>query len=1253
MAIPGSTSFTPISPVWTTDFATARGVSIEENIDSKSSLWNLTNDGSFYFGNASGNYDAGTAVKGQLITDVIDLTVDLSAAVSNPLRLAFDYQLKTEDQPGYDIARVYLQRQDASGNWPADTLTASPNNILMVGNKEIGSKQLVESLSWLNRSIALNALLPSIAGNSNAGKVRLVFDFDSVDNLSNNFLGWKVDNIRITRDVIPEPNAVVVTSIPPSAPTAQSVISIAPPAVGGNEQAVLLSRSGATGGQITRAPNSVVTITGDLSGYSLQRTYGSILGDSGEEILLVKDNGPSFLVNLFDSSLTTINLATVQDSASVKRNNFGRLVSMGDVDGDSVVDLGVSENVVTDASNAQLLRHSVGRIYSGAQIASSLGFTNPILSVETGLPQYVTSTSNAPELVFGPLGNVDGQGRYEFAIGDSDLGRNLHIFKGESFTNNTLATGGFTESSDIYRTELATPLVNNVSTPTVQTIPPSGTTSLSNATFHQGSAVNQNLRPARSLGDITGDGVSDFYFQGEGTSFIVFGPLDTSSSSSISDLADIVIDNSTLGIAAEGMGDINGDGINDLAFVSSRLTTVLGGQAFPREWAYSATGATVSIGGRPYANVGALPGSFSDGIGADLTAAFFDWDGVRSTDSQNRTKSEIIARGGSQTSIYRFNANGSLMASPSQVSTLPSNSSIAAVVDMNGDGRNEIFFFSSGTYYFLPGGALNVSVPSSMSGSLKALGDIDTTPDGYTDFALSSSGISTASVVIYKGAAGANAALPYGSIGATFSQSVPAGRSIVLTPSSGDFNGDGRADLAILERATSSSSGLQIGGNVYFFYDVGSRLTGGTASIEIGTADVILTSDGSNLINAISTTNSLDLDGDRISDLSIAATFAASTSGLAAAGRVYSLSGQRRQVALPTNTAILANRTITGSGDFLADRATGVPEVLAGKINENKTELWYKFATLGDGLPGNSLQLASLPDKPLAIPAIAAMSGPSFGADGSGTTETFVGTGTDGHVQVARQLDGKLVAVGYYTVGSKQVGYIARYDQGGTLDPSFGNNGLRVFDISNEINMLLDVVTQDDGKILVLGRTKNTGNSYRMVVARYLENGQLDSTFGSVSSPGLAVYGHGDFGLSTGDFYASRLRVQTDGRIVVSGHLVNAALYDTMLTRLTASGQIDPTFNSGQLVIKNNQAVDLAYGLAIQADGKIVQAGYSNEQAFFLRWKSDGTPDSTFGDNGSGMKVFQPTSASPGSGNSGGIRDITIQPDGKIVGRGM
>jgi uncharacterized delta-60 repeat protein len=105
---------------------------------------------------------------------------------------------------------------------------------------------------------------------------------------------------------------------------------------------------------------------------------------------------------------------------------------------------------------------------------------------------------------------------------------------------------------------------------------------------------------------------------------------------------------------------------------------------------------------------------------------------------------------------------------------------------------------------------------------------------------------------------------------------------------------------------------------------------------------------------------------------------------------------------------------------------------------------------------------------------------------------------------------------------------LARYRSNGTLDPTFGNQGITLTHVGNgRIYNANDVVLQPDGKIVVVGNLVSGGVNSYPALERYRPNGTLDPTFGTAGT----VRGNGTT-------YAAALAMQPhDGRLVVAGSI--------------------------------------------------------------------------------------------------------------------
>jgi uncharacterized delta-60 repeat protein len=237
---------------------------------------------------------------------------------------------------------------------------------------------------------------------------------------------------------------------------------------------------------------------------------------------------------------------------------------------------------------------------------------------------------------------------------------------------------------------------------------------------------------------------------------------------------------------------------------------------------------------------------------------------------------------------------------------------------------------------------------------------------------------------------------------------------------------------------------------------------------------------------------------------------------------------------------------------------------------------------------------------------------------------------------VAVMSKGRIVAAG--RAGGKGGQFaLVRFRRNGYLDPTFGGDGKVVTNFTRKNDLAFGVAIQSDGKIVVAGEA---GNPAKFALARYNANGHLDTTF---SGDGKVITN-----LTPAADAARGVRIQSDGKIVVAGQAGAPANF--ALARYNADGTLDATFGSGGIVITNvnNTDSNAAHGLAIQTDGKIVAAGFDlingppTVRKFALaRYNSDGTLDSTF-ESGDGMLDTKLTGDDVAFG-------VAIQSDGKIV----
>ncbi len=210
----------------------------------------------------------------------------------------------------------------------------------------------------------------------------------------------------------------------------------------------------------------------------------------------------------------------------------------------------------------------------------------------------------------------------------------------------------------------------------------------------------------------------------------------------------------------------------------------------------------------------------------------------------------------------------------------------------------------------------------------------------------------------------------------------------------------------------------------------------------------------------------------------------------------------------------------------------------------------------------------------------------------------------------------------------------------GDADPTFDSDGVATTDTGLTDEQALAVAVQSDGRVLA-GGSGSTGVGAQLTVVRYTADGSLDSTFGAGGHARTAVGGAID--------RAHAIAVQTDGKIVAAGITGTGAVNDVVVLRYLANGALDTSFSGGLTITPVGGGDDRALAVAIQADGKIVIAGFTHngtdDDVLVARYNANGTLDPTFGTAG----IVTTDTA----GGTDRALAVAIQADGKIVVAGL
>jgi uncharacterized delta-60 repeat protein len=185
---------------------------------------------------------------------------------------------------------------------------------------------------------------------------------------------------------------------------------------------------------------------------------------------------------------------------------------------------------------------------------------------------------------------------------------------------------------------------------------------------------------------------------------------------------------------------------------------------------------------------------------------------------------------------------------------------------------------------------------------------------------------------------------------------------------------------------------------------------------------------------------------------------------------------------------------------------------------------------------------------------------------------------------VGLDADNSIVAVGAYQVGMSTFIVFFRVTTTGLFDTSFGSAGYTTRMTSDQPNTA-NTVTFDSNKNILSGYT--IANTTSASILRLTSDGSFDTTF----------HGNGEHqvSLSLGMFQqgiGNSVVVQPDNKPIFVSALVNIPPYNTVLMRMTTTGELDTTFNGSGIVIKNYGASNsIAWFALMQPNGKLVTFG--------------------------------------------------------------
>lgn len=211
-------------------------------------------------------------------------------------------------------------------------------------------------------------------------------------------------------------------------------------------------------------------------------------------------------------------------------------------------------------------------------------------------------------------------------------------------------------------------------------------------------------------------------------------------------------------------------------------------------------------------------------------------------------------------------------------------------------------------------------------------------------------------------------------------------------------------------------------------------------------------------------------------------------------------------------------------------------------------------------------------------------------------------------ITMKQQLDGKIIISGFVDYNDSTDIVLFRINETGVLDTTFGIQGVLVNNFGGQ-DYIKDIAIREDGKILILGSSLQNDNK-DVLIARYLNNGNLDTTFGL---NGFLLMDLGVISIDEGQ----EIYLDGNNKIFIGASTNAKGKYSVALFSLLQDGALDSTFGtSGYSFIDNFTISPLSTSpFEINREGSIIFGTTSKDFEFnsfdftLMKFNRNGLPN--------------------------------------------
>lgn len=371
---------------------------------------------------------------------------------------------------------------------------------------------------------------------------------------------------------------------------------------------------------------------------------------------------------------------------------------------------------------------------------------------------------------------------------------------------------------------------------------------------------------------------------------------------------------------------------------------------------------------------------------------------------------------------------------------------------------------------------------------------------------------------------------------------------------------------------------------------------------------------------------------------------------------IATLSNQTVTLNIPLPTAVA-----TGNYSIALSLSATVAPVLTDRtiynINlngDNNVSRQFTTRTAVSAPTTTCIKAARVAVAPGNTPSLVGELDPTF--NGTGVVKVDLGA-NERVLGTVVQPDGKIIALGDDDTDL----LLIRLNIDGSMDNSFGINGISRLHISNGNDHAGDLVLDNHGRIVLTGYGKFP-TQFQSFVTRLLANGTIDRSFG-VNGVALAA--------QTGTF-AHAIAIDNQEAIVIGGSAIvfsSASESNMFVQRFTATGTVDTTFNGTGYKIRDvnypnaNASDEEIFRIAIDRENNIIFSGAANISPVLAtadilmgRFFADGSSDYNFNYTGPARTCTDAGSCGYIIDSLGGLSAVfglNIDTDNQVVAAGV